>query len=159
MDEELDIPDLFGEHQYALGHASLDGEIEVIPLPETLEEPISNVPVVLQLDEALLAVRTERIEGDVDLTDAVIGETNDGQLAFIDTDEWWKVEWQGMPEYRQEDAQPWKALVVHFRTRDDMMEFATLTGQKLTADTRAIWYPIMHRKTLMNLFWVDENES
>ena len=99
----------------------------------------------------------EMLEVENQLLDAQLHHENDGQLAFIDPDDWWKVEWQGMPEFRQDDIEPWKDLIVHFRTRDDMLEFARLLDQKLTSDTRAVWYPEQLRQIRNNLFYVDES--
>ncbi len=50
-------------------------------------------------------------------------------------------EWQGMPEFAQENLRPWKQLIVSFENRADMDAFAALVGQRLTEKTQSIWYP------------------
>lgn len=68
---------------------------------------------------------------------------NTGQQNLFDTDEMikWKDEWQGMPEFDQEDQTSWKSIIVHFENEADMKKFGELIGQKLTYRTRSIWYP------------------
>lgn len=65
------------------------------------------------------------------------------QKNLFDVDEFarWRDEWQGMPEFVQEDLTPIKSLLVHFASYDDMRAFAETVGQKVTCDTRCIWYP------------------
>jgi hypothetical protein len=53
----------------------------------------------------------------------------------------WYGEWQGMPEFVQEDQSPNKSVIVHFASYADMAEFAKLVGQRLTPRTQSIWYP------------------
>lgn len=81
----------------------------------------------------------------------------DGQLSFVDPDEWWKEHWWGMPEFVQEDAKPWKSMYVHFRNRDDLIEFAQLIGQRLTSDTPSAWYPVMPKEKRLHMGYVDES--
>lgn len=47
----------------------------------------------------------------------------------------------GMPEFHQDDLLAWKTLKVHFRSLEDMMAFAELVGEKLTEETKSIWFP------------------
>lgn len=49
-------------------------------------------------------------------------------------------EWQGMPEFHQEDKEGLKCIV-HFETNEDMRAFEELVGQKIPSNTKAIWYP------------------
>lgn len=53
----------------------------------------------------------------------------------------WRQEWQGMPEFVQEDLTPWKSLTAHFETKEDYNKFSKLVGQRLTTKTQSIWYP------------------
>ena len=50
-------------------------------------------------------------------------------------------EWEGMPEFNQEDKTPQKQIIVSFKNEKDMQLFSELIGQKLTNKTRSIWYP------------------
>lgn len=63
------------------------------------------------------------------------------QATLFDVGTSWEKEWQGMPEFVQEDQRPWKTLYVHFENRHDMEDFARLIGQKLTQETRSVWFP------------------
>lgn len=91
------------------------------------------------------------------LLDVSMSEMPTGQMAFIDDDEWWKVEWQGMPEYVQDDTTPWKSLYVHFRCREDYDEFGRVMQQRLTSDTSSIWFPIEVRQVVYTKAYVDES--
>lgn len=50
-------------------------------------------------------------------------------------------EWQGMPEFEQEDLSAKKSLIVNFASLEDMAAFADLIGQPLTEKTQSVWYP------------------
>jgi hypothetical protein len=50
-------------------------------------------------------------------------------------------EWEGMPEFEQENKLAWKSLRVNFADLKDLNDFSSLIGQNLTEKTRAIWYP------------------
>lgn len=50
-------------------------------------------------------------------------------------------EWQGMPEFEQEDLEAWKSVKVNFANEADLVNFAALVGQTVTKNTRSIWYP------------------
>ena len=56
----------------------------------------------------------------------------------------WQDEWQGMPEFIQEDLTPYKSLTVHFETQADVKAFEALIGQKLYPKNNWIWFP--HKK-------------
>lgn len=115
-------------------------EAEVAP-PEPIAEPVDPV-----MDEIL--------EEDAAL-DFTSNEALDGQMAFIDFDEWWKVEWQGMPEFVQGDLTSWKSLYVHFESREDLMEFAKLVEQPMTGETKSIWFPQKSRVMLREKRYTD----
>lgn len=62
-------------------------------------------------------------------------------------------EWEGMPEYDNEDLSAKFSTKVNFRDENDMKEFAKLIGQKLTNKTRSIWYPEKERAVLKDKFY------
>ena len=68
----------------------------------------------------------------------------------------WQTEWQGMPEFIQEDKQPIQTIVVSFATNEDVQDFAKLIGQKLTYKTKSIWFPAKSRDIVNNKKYVDE---
>jgi hypothetical protein len=53
----------------------------------------------------------------------------------------WVDLWKGMPAFRQEDLQPYRSLVVHFRNRYDMKAFYDLVDQHYRPKNKSIWYP------------------
>lgn len=74
----------------------------------------------------------------------------------IDQDEW-KKEWQGMPEFVQEDLSPYKTLQVHFASHEDMEKFSELIGQSLTIKTRSIWFPKAKIIKVCDKRYIDES--
>jgi len=60
-------------------------------------------------------------------------------------------EWQGMPEFEQEDLSAWKSITIHFDSMDNLQNFAELVGQTLTEKTKSIWYPKKEREDLLSL--------
>jgi len=53
----------------------------------------------------------------------------------------WKKEWKGMPEFVRLDLEPFQKIIVNFKTREDVLEFAKMIGQRLTLETDSIWFP------------------
>jgi ParB-like chromosome segregation protein Spo0J len=50
-------------------------------------------------------------------------------------------EWQGMPEFEQEDKTAYQTIHVHFATEKDVQDFAGLVGQGITEKTKYLWFP------------------
>jgi len=50
-------------------------------------------------------------------------------------------EWQGMPEFEQEDAFAFKTIKIHFTKQEDVDAFAELLDQTVTAKTKYLWFP------------------
>jgi hypothetical protein len=63
------------------------------------------------------------------------------QKPLFDKGESWQEHWKGMPEFVQKDITPFQTIYVHFETRKDLDAFAKLVNQRITLDTRSIWYP------------------
>lgn len=67
-------------------------------------------------------------------------------------------EWQGMPEFKQEDAFGAVATVkVHFASLEAVTAFAALVGQTVTKDSEYIWYPKQEKLDLVNYKAHDES--
>jgi hypothetical protein len=78
---------------------------------------------------------------------------------FGDLDDFasWKNEWDGMPEFVQEDLSPHQRIVVSFETKQDVEEFSKLVGQKITYRTQSIWFP-QRKKDLSTInIYLDES--
>jgi hypothetical protein len=50
-------------------------------------------------------------------------------------------EWQGMPEFEQQNAMPQRTIYVHFADDAAVEDFSRLVGQRFTEKTKDIWYP------------------
>lgn len=57
----------------------------------------------------------------------------------------WEKEWQGMPEYKNEELDVLN-IVVHFKTFEDVEKFSKLINQKITKKTKSIWFPSVFEK-------------
>ena len=102
----------------------------------------------LTLDTAL-----ERVNSGVGIDPAPKPQTN----LFGDAEPW-EENWQGMPDFLQEDLRPARTLYVHFRTDEDVTDFLKLIGQTITPKTQYIWYPYMKLASFNHLHWVSDEE-
>lgn len=75
----------------------------------------------------------------------------------IDTEKEWKKHWKGMPEFEQDDNEPFRTIYVHFRNEADYKEFAAIIKQSLTDKTKSIWHPRLDITKNSLLRWI-ENE-
>jgi len=55
-------------------------------------------------------------------------------------------EWQGMPEFHQEDKTAAHQCIVNFATEEDMRAFEAFLGQRIPQDRKSIWYPEVRRQ-------------
>ena len=55
-------------------------------------------------------------------------------------------EWDGMPEYKNEDKEAFQTVLVNFRCKEDVDSFALLVGQSVSEKTKWIWYPKAERE-------------
>ena len=68
----------------------------------------------------------------------------------------WRKEWQGMPEFFQEDLTPYRVLNLRFRNEEDVQEFAKLVEQVITPRQKALWFPYAEFRRASHLRYVDE---
>ena len=66
-------------------------------------------------------------------------------------------EWEGMPEFDNDDLKPYKQIRVSFQCEEDMQAFAKLVGNKITEKTKSIWYPKMEKESVKDLEYIDES--
>lgn len=50
--------------------------------------------------------------------------------------------WEGMPEYNMQDLNG-RVITVHFKTEEDVQNFAKAIGQAITDKTHYLWYPYL----------------
>jgi hypothetical protein len=55
-------------------------------------------------------------------------------------------EWEGMPEF-EHGQKAIRSIIVHFKTAEDVAEFADMIGQRITDTTRFLWHPAAERET------------
>lgn len=65
-------------------------------------------------------------------------------------------EWQGMPEFEQNDLEAVHSIKVNFRTLDDLQRFAEQIDQKLSEKTKSVWFPAKPRENLQDVAWVSD---
>jgi hypothetical protein len=64
-------------------------------------------------------------------------------------------EWDGMPEFSQEDKTAFRSIVVHFKDAGAVAAFAKTVKQKITDKTRMLWYPEIEIERLVDKAYVD----
>ena len=66
-------------------------------------------------------------------------------------------DWDGMPEFVQEDVQAYAKITVRIRDEADLKKFAEIMNQpSITTKTKAVWYPQLDRNRNSLLRWMDE---
>ncbi len=86
---------------------------------------------------------------DVDITIAGFADIEKG---INDPNE----EWQGMPEFEQEDKTAYQTIHIHFKDKGAVEEFSELINQKITEKTRSIWFPEIKIETYADKAYIDE---
>lgn len=99
--------------------------------------------------ETSLAWDIEQIAADVDAGVDLAALWSEGELAGLlnsvpDFDP--ETEWQGLPQFEQDDQMPVKRLIVNFAHADDVALFARLVEQNITLATKSVWYPRQTRQ-------------
>lgn len=69
----------------------------------------------------------------------------------------WEKEWQGMPEFVQEDLTSFRKIVVHFRNAEDVEMFANLIRQKISPKQPSLWYPQWINRRYADKRYIDES--
>ena len=68
-------------------------------------------------------------------------------------------DWDDMPEFEQENREDYAAIVIRFRTEQDLKEFAQKIGQpNLTRKSRGTFYPAVDFNEANLLRWMDEDQ-
>ena len=55
----------------------------------------------------------------------------------------WREEWQGMPEFIQEDLKAIASVTINFLTVEDMNAFSELVGKRISFTTKSILFPVV----------------
>lgn len=81
---------------------------------------------------------------------------NTKQVTLFGEQESWREEWEGMPEYVQDNLLPSYSVRVNFSNVEDLKQFAELIGQPITTKTKSVWYPAQDKAELNKFHYVDE---
>lgn len=92
---------------------------------------------------------------DLLLTGFDIGEINGILLDREEGETDAEAEWQGMPEFEDQDP-CFRKVIVSFDTPDDVQEFFSIIGQSYTDKTKSIWFPEKERRDLESMRWADD---
>ena len=84
------------------------------------------------------------------------GQQDEEQPMLFDLDGGWKSEWKGMPEFVQQDLEPFKSVIVHFSSQGDVELFSKVVEQTVGPRTRSIWYPEAEIGHMMNKRYADD---
>jgi hypothetical protein len=76
---------------------------------------------------------------------------------FDDLEESFREEWRDMPEFVQEDLNPYRVINVRFRNQADVDAFEKLMQQKITEKQKTLWYPYAEPRRAAHLRYVDES--
>jgi hypothetical protein len=86
----------------------------------------------------------------IDIPEIVIGELDDDTVNP-------NAEWDGMPEFNQEDDVPYKSLIVHFENEDYFKDFCLLIKQVVSDDAKYIYHPKQIRDDVKSVAYKDES--
>lgn len=68
-----------------------------------------------------------------------------------------EAEWQGMPEFDQENQKGFKIILVHFPNQKSVDVFAKLVDQTITEKTKFIWFPKAKKSSTKDAIYLDES--
>lgn len=148
------------------GHRRLDilldrgdthSQIVVVDLPEDEEKALNlalNNPGIAGQFTADVAEIIQQLEHN--LPDFV-AELRLGEIDFPTEPTDIAAEYQGMPEFENQDLSAYRQIVVSFHNDKDARDFGKLIGQPVTQKTRALWYPAEEREAVAHIRFVDDN--
>jgi len=64
--------------------------------------------------------------------------------------------WQGMPEFKQESL-AYKTIYIHFQNEEDIKDFSRLLNQKITDQTKYLWFPEKGRRNIKDHNYKNES--
>lgn len=68
-------------------------------------------------------------------------------------------DWNGMPEFHQDDLLAWQTLKVHFKDIEAREAFSRLIGQTLTDKTKYVWHPQQAPESTIDERFSDEPDA
>lgn len=72
----------------------------------------------------------------------------------------WEKEWIDMPEFIQEDTNAYRQIIISFKDKESVKEFAKLIKQNIGPKTKSLWIPVDDREkpSLFKYITSKENE-
>jgi ParB family chromosome partitioning protein len=105
-------------------------------------------------DELLQQELNDLVDLDFKVDDFGLDDLH-GDKVLDETDEW-----KDMPEFEQDNQIAPYSVKVHFRTIEDLNKFADIIQQRITENTKYIYFPEQTSTNLKNLNYIDlENET
>jgi len=106
-------------------------------IPELAEiEGLKMADILCELDQVNYPLEMTALSAE-EIHNYIIGPTNMPKP---------EDEWQGMPEYDNEDKTGFRRLIVHFGTQKAIDEFSKLVQQGITDKTKSIWFPFLENE-------------
>ena len=68
-------------------------------------------------------------------------------------------EWEGMPEYAQEDLGAYRKIYINLRNQEDVDRLSKLMDQKIYPNEKSYWFPHKADKIQADKIYTDEKES
>jgi len=78
---------------------------------------------------------------DIDVADLVEFGFQEWELGIAGAVNDPNAEWQGMPEFKQDDESPFRTIAIHFRNAEDVESFSKLIGQPIGHKTKWLYHP------------------
>lgn len=69
------------------------------------------------------------------------------------------IHWKEMPEYEQEDANPFRTVEFRFRKEEHLREFSELVEQPIGDKTKSLWYPKREINDFLSTRWVQKGQN
>ncbi len=83
--------------------------------------------------------------------------SNPEQIPLFEMDADWRKEWQDMPEFTQEDKEPYQRITINFSCRSDVVKFSQLINQNITSKTDSLWFPKQEWIPPKTMVYADES--
>jgi len=158
--QETGITDLFiiniGAYSWAFSDADLK---ELSPQMESAANiALNKAQGDWNIDQLVLNLQEIKTDGmDISITgfdDAGFNQMVENLNGLVIDDP--SKEWQGMPEFNQEERRGIREIIIHFDTQDDIKTFSALIGQNITDKTKYIWFPEKERRNLKGSEYLNE---